>query len=50
MIEVEQPDGVVVQFGADPIETGDSLLNWLNSEEGRPEDQIWGGSGLDRPC
>ena len=34
VIEVEQPDGVVVQFGGQtPLKLAIPLLNWLNSED-----------------
>ncbi|GIR74930.1 MAG: hypothetical protein CM15mP77_0870 [Synechococcus sp.] len=46
VIEAEQPDGVVVQFGGQtPLKLAIPLLNWLNSEEGRATgSQIWGTS------
>ena len=46
VIEAEQPDGVVVQFGGQtPLKLAIPLLNWLNSEEGRATGtRIWGTS------
>ena len=46
VIEAEQPDGVVVQFGGQtPLKLAIPLLNWLNSEEGRVTGtRIWGTS------
>ncbi len=46
VIEVEQPQGVVVQFGGQtPLKLAIPLLNWLSSEEGRATGTaIWGTS------
>ena len=46
VIEVEQPDGVVVQFGGQtPLKLAIPLLNWLNGDEGKASGtSIWGTS------
>ena len=46
VIEAEQPDGVVVQFGGQtPLKLAIPLLRWLDSDEGRATGtQIWGTS------
>jgi len=46
VIEVEQPDGVVVQFGGQtPLKLAIPLLNWLASDDGRATGTaIWGTS------
>ncbi len=46
VIEVEQPDGVVVQFGGQtPLKLAIPLLRWLDSPEGRATGtKIWGTS------
>ena len=46
VIEVEQPDGVVVQFGGQtPLKLAIPLLNWLNRDEGKASGtSIWGTS------
>ena len=46
VIEVEQPDGVVVQFGGQtPLKLAIPLLNWLNSDGGKASGtSIWGTS------
>ena len=46
VIEVEQPDGVVVQFGGQtPLKLAIPLLRWLDSPEGRVTGtKIWGTS------
>ena len=46
VIEAEQPDGVVVQFGGQtPLKLAIPLLRWLESDEGRATGtRIWGTS------
>lgn len=46
VIEVEQPNGVVVQFGGQtPLKLAIPLLKWLNSDDGKESGtSIWGTS------